>query len=508
MALATKEWLSLECAEQELAKRRARQSLLPFIQYCWSAPDPFLLGLHTKIITERLDRAIEDFQKGKSTFLLAMMPVGHGKSEVISRHLPPYFLGKCSAHEPGVISTGYGSDLVQSFSRKAKGILRSDEYRELFPHVRMCDDKRSDANWQVQYQNQKGLWHNSNQEIVVAGLGGPITGRRYHLGLVDDFCKGREDAESPRIRDKTWNSFKEDFLSRRHPKGSITIVTATPWHVDDVIGRIKKAMQDDPKFPHFEIYVFPAMGPGNANGEVIDYPQPYLFLEFFPEEWYVTQRASFGKYGAAGLLDCDPQQHSGDLFDMTRINVHKNLSDFPDTQYVRFWDLASTDKERLKDDPDFTCGALCGVTKSGVVPHFWVKDIVMGQWSAGKRADKILATTERDGGEVKILVEQVGGYKDAVDMLKEIMAGFREVIGVPVSVNKVVRANALEPVFEAGNVHILEAAWNKDFYEQVSPFPFGDHDDIPDAIIGAYRHLDKPEDGYFGFSTFNVMPED
>lgn len=508
MAVATKEWVSLEDAEQELAKRKARKSLLPFIQYCWSAPDPFIIGLHTKIIAERLDRAVEDFLNGKSTFLTVMIPVRHGKSEVISRHFPPYMLGRCQAQEPGGILTGYGSDLVEGFSRRAKAILRSDEYKSLFPDIRLCEDKRSDKCWQVQYRNEKGLWHHSHNEINVAGLGGPITGKGYEFGLVDDYCKGREDAESPRIRDKTWDSFTNDFLTRRNPRASITVVTATPWHVDDVTGRMRKAMEEDPLFPQFEFIVFPAQGPGTVNGKTVKYGQDYLFLERFSKEWYEQQFATLGRYSAAGLMNCDPRQHSGDLFDMTGINVHEDINDFPnDVEYVRFWDLASTDKERLKDDPDYTCGALCAITKRGVVPSFWIKDIVAGQWSAGKRKDKILAATERDGGEVKILVESVAGYKDAVDTLKELLAGYREVIGVPVSVNKVVRAHPLEPVFEAHNVHILKAPWNDIFYEHVGPFPYGNHDDVADAIIGAYRYLEKPDDGYFDFLNRDVTPE-
>lgn len=508
MALATNKRprVSVEKAREELRKRKARQNMLDFVDYCWSAPDPFIVGLHTRIICARLDKAIEDFEKGISSFIVAMMPVRHGKSEVISRNLPPYFLGRCAKKEPGVISTGYGSDLVEGFSRRAKAILRSDGYRNLFPNVRMCDDKRSDKCWQVEYQRD-GIWRTSHNEINVAGLLGAITGKGYELGLIDDFCKGREDAESPRIRDKTWDAFKDNFLTRRSPLASITILTATPWNIDDLVGRIKKEAKEDPFFPQFEFYVFPAQGPGNANGEVIHYDQPYLFLERFPKLWYQQQFATLGKYSAAGLMNCNPQMHSGNLFDISDVKIHEDINDFPnDTQYVRFWDLASTDKELLSDDPDYTAGALCCVTHQGVMPHFWVKDIVAGQWSAGKRQEKILVTTERDTGEVKVLVEQIGGYKDAVDLLKKILKGKREVVGVPVSVNKVVRGQALMPVFEAGNVHILKADWNKMFFEHVGPFPSGLHDDVADAIIGAYRYFDTPDEGYCRWSKFDVMP--
>ena len=58
---------------------------------------------------------------------------------------------------------------------------------------------------------------------------------------------------------------------------------------------------------------------------------------------------------------------------------------------------------------------------------------------------------------------------------------------VTVSRDKVVRASEMEPVFEAGNVHLLKGSWNKLFMEQFSRFPMGRHDDLVDAVGGGWR---------------------
>jgi predicted phage terminase large subunit-like protein len=58
---------------------------------------------------------------------------------------------------------------------------------------------------------------------------------------------------------------------------------------------------------------------------------------------------------------------------------------------------------------------------------------------------------------------------------------------VTVSKDKVVRASAMEPIFEAGNVYFVRGWWNDVVIEQLSQFPNGAHDDHVDSISGGYH---------------------
>jgi len=55
--------------------------------------------------------------------------------------------------------------------------------------------------------------------------------------IIDDPVKGREQADSPIIRDKVWDAYNDDLKTRLIPGGSIIIIQ-TRWHEDDLAGRI------------------------------------------------------------------------------------------------------------------------------------------------------------------------------------------------------------------------------------------------------------------------------
>ena len=462
------------------------------MRVAWWQPPKLIIGLHTRMIADRITRAVDDYMQGRSSFLCFKVPFRHGKSDIVSRAAPAYFLGRCAKHEPDIIMTGYGADLVESFSRKAKAIVQSESYQRIFPHVRLSQSKRTDAAWKAEYKHGDS-WELSAGEVHAVGLGGAITGAGYSLGVLDDYCKNRQEAESPTYRERTWESFVNDFMTRRAPV-SITIVTATPWNVDDVFARIEKSMDKDPDFPRFEFMTFPARGHATINGERVDYPSEYLFTGRFPESWYKEQYASLGLYSAAGLLDCNPTVRGGNQFNLDHVVIHESISEFPDIPYARGWDLASTEKQLAKGDPDFTCGVLGGVHRApnSIVPELWIKDVVYGQWKAPMRDSTIHAVAERDGAAVKVLIEAFGGYKDTAETMKSALRGLRIVQGVHGPGDKVVKASPMEPVFESGNVHILRAKWNEYFLNTFATFPLGLHDDVVDATAIVYNYTVKP----------------
>ena len=74
--------------------------------------------------------------------------------------------------------------------------------------------------------------------LLSAGVGTHIQGKSINgVAVLDDVVKGREAAESKLIRDKAWDWFTGDVMSRIEPGASI-IVVGTRWHADDIIGRL------------------------------------------------------------------------------------------------------------------------------------------------------------------------------------------------------------------------------------------------------------------------------
>jgi predicted phage terminase large subunit-like protein len=466
-------------APRELARRRH----IDFIDYTWQKLDTFYKGIHTKAICDVIDNSFERYDNGESVFLIIKVPFRHGKTDIVSRYLPPHYLGRYPDNE--VLIATYGADFANEISRASRNILKSDKYKEIYPDIEISAESASVQNWAVKDKMGSTHW---------VGVGGSITGKGYSLGIIDDFLKNREDAESQLIREKQWAWFTDVFLTRRAPV-SITIILATPWHADDIMGRIKQEMIINPNFPKFEEIVYPAFSS--------EYDTGYLFPERFDSTWYEQQKATLGTYGTASLLQCSPVLRGGNLLKTDNIKII-NPEDIPflaNLRWFRGWDLASSEKQLLKQDPDFTAGCLLAIHYENNVPHLYIKHLRRIQAEAPERNRIIRQCAEMDGPAVKIGIESVAGYKDTFTIMKDILKGISTVSEITVSKDKMARATALEPIFEAGNVFLFRGNWNYDFIEECSQFPSGKHDDQVDAMVCAYEMARTPN------GTFKDIPE-
>lgn len=460
---------------QHLEAELARRSHLEFMKFMWQKRDELKIGVHTKTICSRIDKAVEDYKKGKSTYLAIKCPFRHGKSDIVSRYLPANFIGKFPEEE--VIVSGYSLSLVRTFSKFARRLMTDKKYQTIYPGVSLAKDSRSLEEWGVDDDEDTAEGH-----VYWTGIKGTVTGKGGSLIILDDFFKGRKEANSDPIRDTVWHNITNEILTRQAPV-CIVIILATPWDVDDPFGRIKKRMAEDPDFPRFEELKFPA--------ESSEYKTGYLFPERLPPEWYRRMKASLGPFAAAGLLQCDPVLKSGNQLKTDKIKIIEE-SEVPDgIIFTRGWDLASSEKQRISDDPDYTVGIKLGIqwVDSGVkdepIPILYITDMIRGRWEAPKR-DRIIRDAAIVDRKIKIGVEGFGGYKDAYTRVAEVLSGLRIVKKVNLPGDKVAKAETLENPFFFGNVHLLRGDWNDAFIQEVSQFPGGAHDDIVDALTVAY----------------------
>ena len=80
--------------------------------------------------------------------------------------------------------------------------------------------------------------------MVAVGIGGPATGRGYHLGIIDDVLKNLQDAYSHTIRRRQIEWFQSVFYQRREPNASI-IVCMHRMHEDDLCGWLQREHSDN-----------------------------------------------------------------------------------------------------------------------------------------------------------------------------------------------------------------------------------------------------------------------
>ncbi len=162
-----------------------------------------------------------------------------------------------------------------------------------------------------------------------------------------------------------------------------------------------------------------------------------------------------------------------------------------DDRFVRFWDLAATEKKVAGDDPDYTAGVLVQFRpdKDGN-EHGWVLDVKRSQAGADRVDDFILSVATTDPpNTIQVWEEERSGSAPKRDshyrreMLKK--AGIR---GEPRPVygDKVMRANLPSAAIEHGRLVLVRGDRNNDFIAECAQFPDGDHDDQVDALSGAW----------------------
>lgn len=415
----------------------------------------------------RLAQVLQRVADGQLTRLMVFMPPRHGKSELVSRLFSAYFLYRYPGKWVGINS--YAADLAYTFSRAAR-----DNYT--FAGGELSGNAYAVKHWET--DEKGGLW--------AAGVGGPITGKGFHLGIIDDPVKNAEDASSEikRQKDKDW--FDSTFSTREEPGASIVVIQ-TRWHEDDLSGYILDKEADDAEawhIVHFE---------GIKTDEKLKYP-PTCTVEADPREigeplspkrYGLEKLKKFkrrlGDYYFGALFQQRPKPREGNMFKRAWFKI----SDRPPGKVikrVRYWDNAGT-----QDGGAFTCGVLMTLCDNDT---YFLEDVVRGQWSAYERERTKLQTAQIDGRAVAIWTEQEpgsGGKESAentIKMLKGHTARADRVTG-----DKVIRAEPFSAQCEAGNVYLKRAPWNRGYLERITAFPNTALKDDTDASSGAFNKL-------------------
>jgi len=156
--------------------------------------------------------------------LMVLMPPGSAKSTYADVVFVPHFMGR--KPKRNVILASYASDIACKQGRRARALCGSASYRNLLG-VGLQPGNRAVDEWSL----------TNGSEFMAGGLLSGLTGNRAALGVLDDPLKGREQAESKTIRDKTWDAYVDDFCTRLIP-GAPQVLILTRWHQDDPAGRI------------------------------------------------------------------------------------------------------------------------------------------------------------------------------------------------------------------------------------------------------------------------------
>ena len=251
----------------------------------------------------RICEALEAVERGDCRRLMIFTAPRHGKSELVSRRFPAWYLGR----NPGkqFISASYGADLASDFGRDVRNILGSGEFGALFPGVTLAPDSAA-----------KNRWHtNKGGSYVAAGVGTAITGRGADVLNIDDPVKDRAEAESAVTRDSILAWYTSTAYTRLMPGGSI-VLTMTRWHEEDLAGTLLEAAKGGGD--QWEVICLPAFADAADDplGRAVNEP---LWPEKYDAKALTAIRAAIGERDFGALYQQQPRPAGTSFFDVANV---------------------------------------------------------------------------------------------------------------------------------------------------------------------------------------------
>lgn len=462
-------------ARELLRRRRGRASLVGYANAIeipgkpvGDDPDAWLfnpvetgLAAHHLLMCQALERTYSR-RHGR---LMLFLPPGSAKSTYASVVGPTYYMGK--RPDARLILASYGSDLARRHGRRARQIVKSPSYGALFGAGISASTSAADE-WAI----------TNGSEYLAGGILSGITGNRAHGLTIDDPVRGREQADSPTIRDKTWEAYNDDLLTRLIPGGWVVLVQ-TRWHEDDLAGRLlPKGYQSESGLIRctdgldWEVLNIPAEceRPDDPLGRRIG---DYLWPEWFDEtHWRPFKRQS---RTWAALFQQRPRPDEGGIFKEAwcRQTRYRMLPEQA-TWVVHSWDTAQ--KPEQINDP--TVGA---VFRTGpAARQFYLQEIYRERIDYPTLRRKVISFADRDKPQA-ILIEDKSSGQSLIQDLRNSTS--LPIIPIEPEGNKIFRANEVSAMVEAGLLWLPESApWLVDFEGEFFGFPLTAHDDQVDAV--------------------------
>lgn len=454
-------------AEKELARRNYRD-YVEFVHH-----GHYSHFRHTELVCSVLQRIAD----GEQLSVLIEMPPRHGKSMTVTETFPSYYIGRNPNKR--VIAAAYSDGLATKFGRLNRNKFNEFSH-ELF-EVQLSDSNAATKDWGV--EGKRG-------GMIATGIGGSITGQGADLMIIDDPIKNMKEASSQTIRDNIWDEWEATLSTRLHDGASV-IVIMTRWHEDDLIGRL--LTRSPRKWIRLRL---PAIAEDKDDllGRVIGEPLcPELGFDI---KWAEEKKSEVGSRTWASLYQQRPSPAGGNIFKREWIKYYVrtpeqkkewSLSDDVAILPIHFdkmaqsWDCTFKDSETS----DFVAGGVWGRKKA----QYFLFDIDHRRMGFAETMKAIRAMTDKWPNARSKYIEDKANGTAIIEMLKDEISGI-----VPVNPDggKEARANAVSPLFEAGNVYLPHpnmCAWVEDLIEELVSFPNAAHDDLVDMTTQALNQL-------------------
>ncbi len=481
------DWLRI--ADEEAEKREARRNLLAFTRYTF--PD-YIVSWHHRLLAETLDR----FARGEIKRLMCHLPPRVGKSELCSRRLPAYLLGRNPAES--ILACSNTATLAADLNRDCQRVMSSPAYARLFPATALAGKNNRTGELQPLKNSETFEVVGGPGRYMAAGVGQAIVGRGFSVAVIDDPFRSREEADSPVQRESVWKWYTGDFYTRRGPDARI-LINHTRWHTDDLAGRLLKLAEEDPTADQWTVLTLPAIakevrctGDPRQPGEAL-WPERYPLGEL--ERTRAVSQYEFsaqyqGEPTSQGSVEWPPEYFGGPGFWFDEWPSHLDIK------------VMSLDPSKGSDSRpgDYQGCIKYGWTYNG--PNNWTAWV---EADLGKRPMTALRTGGQavTEGMVEFVLEWYAGFDPECLALET--NTFQQLLTIPFRsvaqerritlrimqlenyVPKQVRIRRLGESLSQRKIRFRRTLGTRLLVEQLKQFPTADHDDGPDALEMAER---------------------
>ncbi|MBT4285160.1 MAG: phage terminase large subunit [Rhodobacteraceae bacterium] len=444
-----KEYMKMAIKLSEKEKQiKVQNDFLTFVKHVW--PE-FIEGKHHKKIAEKFN----DIANKKIKRLIINMPPRHTKSEFASFLLPAWMVGR--RPDLKIIQSTHTTELAIRFGRKAKTLIDSPEYQQMFKTT-LREDSQAAGKWET---SQGG-------EYYAAGVGSAITGRGADLLIIDD-PHSEQDALNMSSMERAYEWYTSGPRQRLQPGGTIVVVM-TRWNMKDLTGMLLKS-QKELKSDKWELIEFPAILP---SGKPV-----------WPEYWKkdelegVKASISIGKWNAQWMQN--PTAEEGSLIKREWWKVWEKDTMPPLEHVIQSYDTAFLKKESA----DYSAITTWGVFRPNEdsPPNLILLDAVKERLEFPELRKKAMEQYRYWNPETVIIESKASGLPLTYELRK---------MGIPVinftpsrGNDKHARVNACAPIFESGQIWAPDMKFAEEVVEECASFPYGDHDDLVDSTTQA-----------------------
>lgn len=429
---------------------------------------------------EVMGEALMEVLRGECKRLMIFMPPRMGKSEMVSRRFPAFAFGQDPTRN--IIVSSYSADLANSMNLDVQRIMLDQSYLDLFPNVRLDANKLIPGNFK-QRENFFDIAMKDGGGYKSSGIGGPLTGFGFDIGIIDDFIKNRKDAESATYRDALFNWYTSTFYTRRNSDDAAIILTVTRWHEADLAGRLLELQESDPDADQWKVIEFPAIREMNHDSphdprEVGEALWPYRYnLEALNKI-----RINSGPRDWSSLHQQSPFTAGGGIVksEWWKMYDQRDLPRFFDT-LIQSWDFTF----KKKEDSDFVVGQVWGKKGSDI----FLLDQLRRRMGFVESRQAMIDMSRKWPKAMTKLVEDKANGTAIIDTLKNSMLG---ILPINPTESKEARAHACSGIIEAGNVHLPRTAdFTPGFIKEWTSFPNGTNDDQVDASTQALNYMNN-----------------